>query len=400
MNSEPFERNDFMKLRQIILAACLIIFGLQYSALHAAAEQWKLPEFMISLWGGPTDDASAQKIVEAGFNTVMVETDKLELCRKHGLKAMLFRCPTELAGKLRGDKSVWGYILVDEPHNKEFPALAKLVAKYRQADPTHPCYVNLDSRGCPRLLVDKVGIPFVSYDYYCWWFNQLNYYNRLEEFSNVARTDGVPLLCWVEVNAGTDAHKDRGKIYVPGNLVKLRHSVYMPLAYGAKGIQWFVDTLLFEGGQLSRCGQDVATVNAELKRLGPFLYGLRSIDAYHSATGTPPATIKKLPYSYWVQTSTPDTVLGSFKDADNCDYIMAVNRNIDKKQTVGLWFWRQIAAVEKFDKKTGNWANVPLCEASKVNTRKDIRYAPGELNGFQGLEIPVAPGNGELLRIR
>ena len=41
---------------------------------------------MISYWDGPKDDASAQAAVDAGFNTVMC---KLDLCRRHGLKALL-----------------------------------------------------------------------------------------------------------------------------------------------------------------------------------------------------------------------------------------------------------------------------------------------------------------------
>lgn len=49
-----------------------------------------MTELMISFWGGPEDEASAETIVQAGFNVVMCKPDKLELCRKYGLKAMLF----------------------------------------------------------------------------------------------------------------------------------------------------------------------------------------------------------------------------------------------------------------------------------------------------------------------
>jgi hypothetical protein len=55
----------------------------------APADGWWMGQSVTSGWGGPTDDATAQAFVNAGFNSVMGKVEHLELCRAHGLKAIL-----------------------------------------------------------------------------------------------------------------------------------------------------------------------------------------------------------------------------------------------------------------------------------------------------------------------
>ena len=49
---------------------------------------WKLDRVMISAWGAPSDDATAQAYVDAGFNTVMATAELLDLCARHGLRVL------------------------------------------------------------------------------------------------------------------------------------------------------------------------------------------------------------------------------------------------------------------------------------------------------------------------
>ena len=81
----------------------------------ASLRAWELPEFMISTWGGPEfddDNAKAAGLIKAGLNTAMWDVDKLDVLRKHGLKALVNGATTEQASKLKGDPVIWGYHLV------------------------------------------------------------------------------------------------------------------------------------------------------------------------------------------------------------------------------------------------------------------------------------------------
>ena len=359
-----------------------------------------MSEFMISFWGGPKDDASAEAIVQAGFNTVMCKPDKLDLCRRHGLKALLFDAKPELAAKLSDDKAVWGYCLQDEPSNERFSALAESAAAFRQADPKHPAYINLGWKACPRTFVDVVRPQVLSYDEYWWWWKG-DYFPMLEEYRSVAQSVAIPLICWVEANAGPDSEVGPAKIHLNDNLARLRHSVYCPLAYGVQGIQWFVDRLIFNGSQLTPAGQDVAAINAELKHLGPVLLGLRSLDVYHVATPDVPKNTRRLPHHYWVQTATGDTILGTFKDAEGSDFLMVVNRKVDKEQPVVLRFGRPVTSVEKFDKQKGIWASLAVVNAEQFDQREEwAKLFALRRRGHLAVELTVSPGDGELLRIR
>ena len=365
-----------------------------------AASPWKMPEFMISFWGGPKDDASAEAVVLSGFNTVMCKSEKLDLCRRHGLKALLFDATPELAAKLREEKAVWGYCLQDEPSNERFPVLAESAAAFRRADPKHPVYINLGWKACPRTFVETIRPQVLSYDEYWWWWKG-DYFPMLEEYRSVAQSVGIPLVCWVEANAGPDSEMGPAKIRLSDNLAKLRYSVYCPLAYGVQGIQWFVDRLIFNGNRLTPAGEDVAAINADLKRLGPILMRLRSLDVYHVAAPDVPKNTRRLPHHYWVQTATSDTILGTFKDAEDRDFLMVVNRKVDKEQPAVLRFGRPVTAVERLEKRTGNWVGLPLVNAEQFDKREEwAKLLALRRRGRLAVELTLSPGDGELLRIR
>ena len=228
---------------------------------------WSMSEFMISYWGGPGHTGQSGKAgAEAGLNTVMCKADRLDECRKNGLKAVVFGGP-EVASKLRDDEAVWGYYLADEPNNDRIPDLVQAAAAMRRADPNHPFYLNLGWPACPYAYVDALQPQVLSYDQYWWWWKG-GYFEMLEEYRSVAQRAGIPLIVWVEGNAGTEK-EGSGYAYLPDNLQRLRSSVYTALAYGAKGIQWFASGHIFDGDKLTPSGRDVAPINAALKWLGP-----------------------------------------------------------------------------------------------------------------------------------
>ena len=396
-----------------VAATLLLAFGLAAPALA----DWSMTEFMISFWGGPGHTGqSASACAQAGFNTVMCNPDVLDECRKHGLKALLFAGP-EMAAKLRDDEAVWGYYLSDEPTNDRFPDLARRAAAMRQADPNHPVYINLGWRACPYAFVDVLQPQVLSYDQYWWWWKG-GYFEMLEEYRSVAQRAGIPLIVWVEANAGPDSEPGMGsgEIYLPDNLQRLRLSVYTPLAYGAKGIQWFLGSLIFDGDKLTPSGKDIAVINAELKRLGPTLMTLHSVEVWHTpgpdlgpdiaiGHGEPvPLNTRAHSHRHWFHTVTPHVILGWLQDGEKNNFIMVVNRRIDKDQDVALRFdltAKPVDKVERFDKQTGEWVEQPLFDAKKLDERPGWGDPSDDFRrrGRLAVELTVGAGDGELLRL-
>lgn len=396
-----------------VVAILVVAFGLVAPALA----DWRMPQFMISFWGGPGhagQEVSGEASAQAGFNTVMCGPDALNECRKNDLKAILSGVTPEMAAKLRDDPAVWGYKLADEPDNQKFRALAESAKALRKADPNHPVYINLGWRADPRVFFETVRPRFLSFDEYWWWWKG-DYFPNLEEYRHLSMDVGVPLLYWVEVNAGPDGEVGGGKTHLADNLQRLRCSVYVPLAYGVRGIQWFCGNLIFQNDKLTPSGKDVAVLNAELKRLGPVLMTLHSTAVYHTTGSKLPADISighgepvpistmKLPNHHWVQTVTPHAVLGMFQNDRQNDYIVVVNRRIDQAQDVALRFdltAKRVEKVERLDKQAGAWVDVPLFEAKALDQRPQwAKLGPFEKRGTRAVELNLGAGDGELLKV-
>jgi len=358
-----------------------------------------LDEFLISFWGGPQDAAQAETIRRANFNTVMCWTSALPLCRLYNLKAILFDVTPRMALRLRSDPTVWGYALKDEPKNHEFSELARQADALRRADPDHPVYTNLGWKADLQLFVQILRPQVLSFDDYRWWWNN-DFLPLLEEYRRISLAAGLPFLFWVEANTGPDSEVGSGLIYPADNMARIRSSVFTALAYGAKGIQWFVDRLIFQGPNLTRAGMDVAKINSELKRLGPILLSLHSHEVFHCSPTPVPAKARTLPSDHWIQTSFPEGILGLFKDSAGKDYVMAVNRGIEKDLEVTLRFGRRIKRAEIMNKRSGLWEPLLLEQIPRASDRP----GGGPLSKFPDttqheIRISLDRGDGQLIRL-
>ena len=362
----------------------------------SATADWKMPEFMIYVWGEPRNEAEMQVYAEANFNVVDGSVDKLDLCRKYGLKLMVRPAVSpDIASQLADDPTVWGYFIVDEPGNTWsgdsvdlFKQLSAKVKALHEADPNHPAYINLGwlswSGDYLRNFIKTIRPEILSYDYYQWWAGggpqeRAAYFARLKYFRAAALSAGIPFACWMEGNANPAVD---GRPSAPHKAEKLRQSVYTSLAYGVKGIEWFRAVLIFDRDEaagattLTPSGKDIAALNAELKRIGPILAQLRSTDVFH--TPPLPSETRELPADYWIQTETPDLVLGMFQDDMRSNFILVVNRDYQQERQAALRFLRPVSVVEKFDKQTGKWITLPLGKVAK---------------------LALGPADGELLKV-
>ncbi len=371
----------------------VVLVGFASLLAAPAGANWQMSEFMISVWGGPTDtpkpdghDAPVELIKAANLQVVMCKLDQLEVCRANGLKALLFGATPETARTLRDDEAVWGYFVKDEPRKpEEYPALAERIEAFRQADPSHPAYVNLGGsyRKTHPTFLDVVKPDLLSYDYYQWSWGPEKHFSRLEEYRAAALAAGIPLLIWAHGNAGPpEKREDDYHYHAPDNQQRMRHSVFTSLAYGAKGVQWFHGGHLWDGTKLRPCGEDVAVINAELAHIGPEVVRLHSVDVFH--TPPLPSDTRPLPDYYWVQPKGEDWVVGLFRDPEDVDHLLLANRDHTRRRWAVLQFRRPEVRVEKMDKQTGLWAGVPATQR----------------NGATVVEFTIAAGDGELLRTR
>jgi len=369
----------------------ILIVLLVVMATVPATAKWEMEEFVILLgWAEsvecPDDEAMMQAIAQLDFNVVMwYDANQLDLAHTYGLKLLV---QPGLVDWVIEHPALWGFYVRDEPAIEDFPEVAQQVELIHQTDPNHPAYVNAAGATGEWLdsFMEALHPRVLSVTgRYQWWWGSEQYFAILEAYRSAALAAGIPLIRWVEVNANPDAALDFGVEVPPppDNAEKLRESVYSSLCYGVKGIQWFTAAIMFEPGtsRLRACALDVAAINAELKQLGPILVGLESVDVFH--TPPLPEGTTQLPDDYWVQTDTPDLVLGMLKDNQDNDYIMVANRKIDEERQVVLSLPAAVTEVAKFDKNEGKWINLPLSRHE----------------GRRVVEFSLALGDGELLEV-
>jgi len=357
-------------------------------------------DFVIYLWGTPAVadlGRKAQALAAAGFTVVDWEPDALDVLSRHGLRGMVHKPALETVRQIAGHPALWGYHCGDEPYPEEaFAAVAAQFDQIRQADPEHPTFLNMLSTAGHflRTYMEVTRPDILSFDFYQWWWGSDRYFEKLEQFREAALAAGVPLGNCLETNADPyHGHRQ----YLDDNAAKLRQSVYTNLAYGVTMIEWFNSGLVFEegAGELTPSGRDIATLNGELRQLGPVLAGLQSRDVYHTAPL--PKGTREAPTEYWVHLLAdgpgPGVVQGMFQDGEGVDYMLVANRDYRHAQSVAVRLqskWLGIAPwheprkfsyhVEQFRRDTGEWVLI-------------------DSSSFVGFTFVVGAGDGELFRI-
>lgn len=346
---------------------------------------WELDSFLIGVWGQPGDDAAAAAFRRAGFTTVFAKPETLDLCKRHGLTALLKDYSPQQVAALRDDPAIWGYFVHDEPKAEQFEEVGRKVAALHEADASRPAYVNLMAWINLDDYLAKVQPRVLSYDYYQWWWGTENHIWRLEAHRAAALRAGIPLVCWIEGNADKRWEwGEKGQTTLPDNGPKLRQSVYTSLAYGVKGVLWFNDYVIFEHAsgrkmrpQLRKGGKDVAQLNREMHAMGPELVRLRSVDVVH--TDPVPKNARGIGPTCPVQTQGRELTLGLFEDPEGRMLAMVVNRSITRPNYAILRFPQEMAT--RFDRKKGRWE----CVTPPAR--------PGTA------EMLLQPGDGVLLRL-
>ncbi len=378
------------------LAAQVLILAPFLSSQTFAS--WQMREFLILYSDGwPAEqvayhltELTASRIAAAYYNTVMCGIPELEVVAKAGLRCLVIgwsKGPPDWIGEavtpsvartLASNPAVWGYYLMDEPDNKNwkrgavFQQLAERVKEFKLADSDHAAWINVTSATGSFLTnyMEVVRPDLLSFDLYRWWAQDSDWWRGLEAHRDAALKNKVPMLVWIESN--TDQKRSNAHLPPLGdNKTKIRWSVYTSLAYGAKGVQWF----------LGSTNEDVSSLNAELSVMGPTLIGLESTQVFH--TSGVPREGMRLPESSWYFSDARDLLIGEFVNHDepNASYFLIANKSIDRDVDADFDIRRRaVSKVEEVNKKSvGRTALLMLHHAEATRIRLHLSAGDGRL---------------------
>jgi hypothetical protein len=354
---------------------CLVC-AVNFLAESCAAAEAKTPvganwsaagEFPLVAWGGPPgafNDAKNWKIVkDGGFTLALAGSDKvaenrkaLDICRELGLPLMVIdtRINVEMTAKPGWRKTIadtvadyashpafyglWGW---DEPASDVFAPLAAMTEEFRKHAPHRlfhlnifPNYATPEQLGTPtyREHVEKfvsiVKPQLLCFDHYAVMANgtiRPEYYENLATIRQCALKNGlVPWMFILSLKHNAYADPSEGQ---------MRWQAYTALAYGMKGILYFVywpyealapSAIVDLQGKPTRLYPIVTKLNGEIRAIGKILLTLTSTGVYH--TGSIPPGGTRLPLDAPLQLPADESlVIGLFEDRAKTRYALIAN---------------------------------------------------------------------------
>jgi len=390
-------------VRLKVCVFCLLLVGWSTSPGRAQEKsdppkdikrpKYQFPEIMVIVYADFPNEpehqlALAKYTAGKGFNCVEAELDKLEVCRKAGLKVRLGSIDInkllDAAPKLKDDQAVLGYFISDRRSRDAFPGFARTARAFEAADPNHPTlFINRAEYNQFPEFVEVVKPMVLDYYHYHWWHKNHpeRYYLYLRMFRDLSVKHDIPQMRCLGSNNPPE---------------KIRQSMYVALAYGVQAFHfwppWFVTckmdkdrNAVLEDGKpvfgLSDAGKAVSEVALELKALGPVLLKLKNQAVYHTDK-TLPMGAERAPADLWFQPEGESFLVGIFNDDQKDRYLLPVNHDVEKTRELTLRFKDRVA-VELLDRKTAKWRSPEL-------EKRDAERV---------LKLTLAPGDGELLRV-
>jgi hypothetical protein len=438
-----FERFLFMKIG-VVSVMCLGLMTGSAFAQNTDTQQsgWTQKDFITTMWVGPpaTDENFAQ-LAREGYNlypTYYTDTPSmspvalLDMAKKHGLK-ILFGNPlivpaslddpakkaklAELIETVKNHPALEGYNLFDEPSATSFPVWAKLTQFLREHDPNHFSYINLfpsnasqpllgvflndvpkDPQDIPenfcgigihkdtfifyneylRQFIKQVKPEILSYDHYHFIPGKDGdqYFLNLELVKDAAQQAGIP---FVNIVQASDIEGRR----MP-NKTEIRWLAYTTMAYGARGINWFLYWGparwggMYQDGKRMPHADWVVEVNQDVKALGPELMKLASTQVYH--TNPVPVGAQSIVGSP-VQVTGGQYVVGMFKEKNTTNAFMIVNRDYKNASIANMTLNMGKGILMEFSLPKREWVKVkPIINGSTLN-------------------VALISGNGKLFKI-
>jgi len=396
-------------------ALALVCVLLALGCTQAAAKTWKPDHIITTMWSPPpVTDENLARLAAEHYTMTWVPADGLDAAARHGLRAMLtdgLLNPSTLDDpgqkakldalieRVKGHGAMYAYFLRDEPSASDFPALGRLVAYLREHDPAHLAYINLfptyannDQLGTKgdtetayrehlRQFIEVVKPALVSYDHYHFFKNYDGdqYFLNLGMIRKAALDAGLPFLNIIQASDGEKVWR-----FPTGD--ELRWLAYTTLAYGGRGISYFVYwgpasyRGLYCDGKRTPLALDAAKLNAEIAAFSPELMALDSLGGYH--TEPVPHGAEAIPADAPVQVvGNGEFVLGLFGTGGRVTAFMVVNRNYRQEAAARVRVPAGTQGLQEFDRARKAWQSYASPGASGIIT------------------IDLKPGDGRLFRL-
>jgi hypothetical protein len=380
-----------MKTPVLVSAIILFISHCLAQPTSTSATLQLPPDFFpITTWEGSPQDQDMMAIPASGLESIrdcgftvaaFVDARLLPECERLGIKAIVAQHRpgtkwatftdediTTFVKKMVDDSmdspAVLGYLLMDEPGAKQFPALGKAVAAVHKFAPGKLAYVNLypdyatinnasysqlETSSYEEYLeryVEEVKPQFISYDNYRVLMSgdlksttaTVSYYRNLMTVRRVAQKHGLPFWNIVSGNR----IRPFTPVPSPANLL---FQAYTTLAAGGAGVTWFTYyqhgyayAAVDKKGNRTPTWSYLRMVNEQMKVVGPRIRQLKSTGVYFTdpipaegLPGLPGAVVKS------AEADAP-LMIGEFDGADQSKWCMIVNRSLEHSTHVKLTF--------------------------------------------------------------
>ena len=280
----------------------------------------------------------------------------------------------ELAEIYKTSPRLAGYHIGDEPRVGDFNYLRRKMESIRQYDDEHLMYGNLHHIGTnmPEIgatsyenyvteYVRQVGLGMLSFDYYPVRLRADNgeiylrqdYFKNLEVVAKMAKYYGMPF--WSFAHSVASGCSVPNESYPSPTDAHLRVQVFMSLAYGAQGMQYYTyacpnpytdmnyhDAPIDWDGNKTYVWYIVRDINADIHAMTDVFLGAELVQAAYTHAETPVGCMRltpdMLPKGVTSVTSDGQGVAVTLLQNGNKLYMMIVNPDIDHDQnvTIGL----------------------------------------------------------------
>ena len=375
-----------------------------------AADRFIQDRFAIGFWVDPPEspdlDERYAEIARANFtfingifgaSTSNAIARQLELCQKHGLKAIVSMAGLPPA-QLPNHSACWGYHLADEPGAAAFPDLRKTMDAIRQARPGKLAFINLFPNYAPawalgtsnynehvRRFVAEVKPDVLSMDHYPQFSptadGREEYCQNLEVMRRHSLEAGIPF--WNFFNTMPyGPHTDPTE-------AQLRWQIFASLAYGARGVMYFCywtppgdefpkgGAIITRDGRKTRHYAEAQRINAGLKNLGPTLMQLTNTGVIRIKPRADSSTALKDTAMRAI--SNGDYLIGNFRHADGRRAVLLNNYHFAYSAWPTVTFDADSATVLEINPRTGK-------ETPVVDDSPDM----------PGLQLSLDAGEGRL----
>lgn len=265
-----------------------------------------------------------------------------------------------------GYPALGGYYVWDEPKPEQFEAVARMYRWLQALDPDRlPLNAMLPSYGpykypddyprYVRAFVETVDPPVLSFDFY-------GLVQQEDGSVAVAPRLFQDLALWSEVSVETGkplwfyaAACQRDQMAEPTRAT-ISFQVYTAIAYGAKGIQYFM-ARDFTGGPVDFTGAPLRAdgtpgplfeafknLNGEISSLSEAILPLTVQQVVHTAP-VPPESEAFEPGMASLADAPDDLILALHHDPDGRRYLVVVNRDLSAQRDVTLEFAEALAVV-------------------------------------------------------